>query len=150
MAAFFKISISILSFAFSRRSCSRSSALAQRRLTNRFKLEFPSQFPARRVFHRTPPQVNIALIEVSIKRGYLQNKQKLTSSPMRVLLDECVPQGLRAELPGHEVKTVAEAGWAGAKNGTLLQLAATQFDVLLTVDRNLEYQQSFLGLTIAV
>jgi hypothetical protein len=45
------------------------------------------------------------------------NKQKLTSLPMRVLLDECVPRGLRAELPGHEVKTVAEAGWAGAKNG---------------------------------
>ncbi len=78
------------------------------------------------------------------------NKQKLTFSPMRVLLDECVPRGLRAELPGHEVKTVAEAGWAGAKNGTLLQLAATQFEVPLTVDRNLEYQQSFLGLTIAV
>ena len=78
------------------------------------------------------------------------NKQKLTSSPMRVLLDECVPRGLRAELPGHEVKTVAEAGWTGAKNDTLLELAATQFDALLTVDRNLEYQQSFLGLTIAV
>jgi hypothetical protein len=42
------------------------------------------------------------------------------------------------------------AGWAGAKNGTLLPLAATQFDGLLTVDCNLEYQQSFLGLTIAV
>lgn len=69
---------------------------------------------------------------------------------MRVLLDECVPRGLRAELPGHEVKTVAEAGWAGVKNGRLLQLAATQFDVLLTVDRNLEYQQSFSALTIAV
>lgn len=51
---------------------------------------------------------------------------------MRVLLDECVPRGLRAELPGHQVKTVAEAGWAGVKNGALLQLAATQFDVLLT------------------
>ena len=69
---------------------------------------------------------------------------------MRVLLDECVPRGLRAELPGHEVKTVAEAGWAGVKNGALLQLAATQFDVLLTVDRRLEYQQNFSGLTIAV
>ena len=69
---------------------------------------------------------------------------------MRVLLDECVPRGLRAELPGHEVKTVAEAGWAGLKNGALLQLAATQFDVLLTVDRRLEYQQNFAGLTIAV
>ena len=78
------------------------------------------------------------------------NKQKLTSSPMRVLLDECVPRVLRAELPGHEVKTVAEVGWAGVKNGTLLQRAGTQYDVLLTVDRNLEYQQSFAGVTIAV
>ena len=69
---------------------------------------------------------------------------------MRVLLDECVPRSLRAELPGHEVKTVAEAGWAGVKNGGLLQLAATRFDVLLTVDRKLEYQQNFSGLTIAV
>ncbi len=69
---------------------------------------------------------------------------------MRVLLDECVPRGLRTELPGHEVKTVAEAGWAGVKNGALLQLAANHFDVLLTVDRNLEYQQSFSALTIAV
>jgi hypothetical protein len=69
---------------------------------------------------------------------------------MRVLLDECVPRGLRAELPGHEVETVAEAGWAGVKNGELLQRAASRFDVLLTVDRNLEYQQNFSGLTIAV
>ena len=69
---------------------------------------------------------------------------------MRVLLDGCVPRALRAELSGHEVKTVAEAGWAGLKNGALLQLAATRFDVLLTVDRNLEYQQNFAGLTIAV
>jgi len=69
---------------------------------------------------------------------------------MRVLLDECVPRGLRDVLPGHEVKTVAEAGWAGVKNGALLRLAANHFDVLLTVDRNLEYQQSFSALTIAV
>jgi hypothetical protein len=69
---------------------------------------------------------------------------------MRVLLDECFPRALRAELPGHEVTTVAEAGWAGVKNGALLQLAATRFEVLLTVDRNLEYQRNFSGLTIAV
>jgi len=69
---------------------------------------------------------------------------------MRVLLDECVPRGLRAELPGHQVKTVAEAGWAGVKNGALLELAATQFDVLLTVDRGLEYQQNFSRLAISV
>lgn len=69
---------------------------------------------------------------------------------MRVLLDECVPRGLRKDLIGHEVKTVGEAGWAGVKNGALLQLAAKEFDVLLTVDRNLEYQQYFSVLAIAV
>jgi hypothetical protein len=69
---------------------------------------------------------------------------------MRVLLDECVPRALRNDLPGHEVKTVAEVGWAGVKNGELLRLAAAAFDVLITVDRNLEYQQSFEGLSLAV
>ena len=69
---------------------------------------------------------------------------------MRVLLDECVPRTLREQLPGHEVKTVAESGWAGVKNGDLLRLAAQRFDVLLTVDRNFEYQQNFVGATVAV
>ena len=69
---------------------------------------------------------------------------------MRVLLDECVPRGLRTELSGHEVSTVAEAGWAGVKNGEMLRLAATRFDVLLTVDRNFEYQQNFSGVMLAV
>ena len=70
---------------------------------------------------------------------------------MRVLLDECVPRALRNELHGHNVKTVAEAGWAGVKNGALLQRAAKEFDLLLlTVDRNLEYQQNFSGVSIAV
>ena len=69
---------------------------------------------------------------------------------MRVLLDECVPRALRDDIPGHEVRTVAEVGWAGVKNGDLLRLAATAFDVLITVDRNLEYQQSFKGVSLAV
>ena len=69
---------------------------------------------------------------------------------MRVLLDECVPRALRDDIPGHEVRTVAEVGWAGVKNGELLRLAATAFDVLITVDRNLEYQQSFKGVSLAV
>ena len=59
---------------------------------------------------------------------------------MRVLLDECVPRALRDDIPGHEVRTVAEAGWAGVKNGELLRLAAGQFDLLLTVDRSVEHQ----------
>ena len=45
---------------------------------------------------------------------------------------------------------MAEAGWAGVKNGELLRLAATRFDILLTVDRNFEYQQNFSGVAIAV
>jgi hypothetical protein len=69
---------------------------------------------------------------------------------MRVLLDECVPRGLRRELIGHDVKAVAEMGWAGVRNGELLQLAAKQFELFLTIDRSLEYQQSFAGLTLAV
>ena len=69
---------------------------------------------------------------------------------MRVLLDECVPRALRNDIPGHKVRTVAGVGWAGVKNGELLRLAATEFDVLITVDRNLEYQQSFKGVSLAV
>jgi hypothetical protein len=59
-------------------------------------------------------------------------------------------RALHNDIPGHEVRTVAELGWAGVKNGELLRLAAGQFDVLLTVDRNLEYQQRFAGVSLAV
>lgn len=69
---------------------------------------------------------------------------------MRVLLDECVPRKLRRELPGHEVRTVAEMGWDGTKNGALLLRAAREFDVLLTVDSNLEFQQDTRTLPIAI
>jgi hypothetical protein len=69
---------------------------------------------------------------------------------MRVLLDECVPRALRNDISGHEVKTVAEVGWAGVRNGEPLRLAAAAFDLMITVDRNLEYQQSFEGLSLAV
>ena len=69
---------------------------------------------------------------------------------MRVLFDERVPRALRNDIPSHEVQTVAEVGWAGVKNGELLRLAATAFDVLITVDRNLEYQQNFKGVSLAV
>ena len=69
---------------------------------------------------------------------------------MRVLLDECMPRALRSDLPGHEVTTVAEAGWAGVTNGELLRLAATRFDLMVTVDRNLEYQQNFAAVAVAV
>lgn len=69
---------------------------------------------------------------------------------MRVLLDECLPRRLRRELPGHEIATVSEAGWAGVSNGTLLRRATDAFDVFVTVDRNLTFQQNLSDLRIAV
>ena len=69
---------------------------------------------------------------------------------MRPLLDESVPGRLRRALPGHHVRTVGEAGWSGVKNGKLLAIAAIEFDVFVTVDKNMPFQQNHLTLPIAV
>jgi hypothetical protein len=60
---------------------------------------------------------------------------------VRVLLDENLPLDLARELPGHDVQTVVGLGWEGVKNGELLRRAAWRFDALITMDRNLEFQQ---------
>lgn len=69
---------------------------------------------------------------------------------MRVLLDECVPRRLKRDLVGHDVKTAPEMGWASKKNGELLALAAVDFDIFLTSDRNLSHQQNLSAFDIAV
>ncbi len=69
---------------------------------------------------------------------------------MRLLLDECVPRRLRRELSDHEVRTVPEMGWAAKKNGELLQLASDRFDVFITTDQRLIYQQHVARFSIAV
>ena len=69
---------------------------------------------------------------------------------MRVLLDECLPRRLKRELVGHDVKTAPEMGWASKKNGELLALAAAEFDVFLTSDRNLSHQLNVGKFDIAV
>ena len=69
---------------------------------------------------------------------------------MRVLLDECIDARLAASLKAVEVPTVAEQGWAGISNGRLLALAAVEFDVFVTVDRNLPFQQHLPKFAIAV
>ena len=51
---------------------------------------------------------------------------------------------------GHECRTVQEAGWAGKKNGELLSIVENDFDVLVTVDTNLQYQQNLTGRRIAI
>lgn len=66
---------------------------------------------------------------------------------MRVLLDENVPVGLAPELTGHEVETVSGLGWSGAKNSELLRRASGQFDVLVTMDQNLPFQQNLTTTT---
>lgn len=69
---------------------------------------------------------------------------------MRILLDESLPQELRNELPEHTVVTVGEAGWSGLKNGELILQAANRFDVFVTADQNLQFQQNLSKLPIAV
>lgn len=69
---------------------------------------------------------------------------------MRVLLDESLPRRLRQELADHEVKTVPEAGWAGKKNGELLRLAESDYEVFVTMDRNLPFQQNLDALDLCV
>jgi predicted nuclease of predicted toxin-antitoxin system len=69
---------------------------------------------------------------------------------MRLLLDESVPARLRHHLPAHQVSTVREMGWAGSTNGILLARAARYFDVLITTDKNMQYQQNLSSLPITV
>lgn len=69
---------------------------------------------------------------------------------MRVLLDECVDVRLAASLGTVDVRTVADQGWLGISNGKLLALAAAEFDVFVTVDRNLPFQQHLPKFDIAV
>lgn len=69
---------------------------------------------------------------------------------MKVFVDECVDWRLARDIVGHEVKTAREMGWLTIKNGELLALAAGEFEVFVTVDRNLSFQQNLPGFAIAV
>lgn len=69
---------------------------------------------------------------------------------MRILLDECLPRGLKRELSGLAVRTVPEMGWASKRNGELLALAEGHFDVFVTVDRNLSFQNDVHRYRVAV
>ena len=69
---------------------------------------------------------------------------------MRVLIDECLPRQLKGWLAqSHSAETVQEIGWANVKNGELLRLANDAgFDVLVTADKNIHFQQNFTGLRL--
>jgi hypothetical protein len=68
----------------------------------------------------------------------------------KVLFDENMPRKLRRDLPEFIVRTVQEEGWAGFKNGDLLRRAVSSFDVLLTADQRLRYQQNVSQFAIGV
>jgi len=69
---------------------------------------------------------------------------------MRILLDECVPWPMHKLLSGHDCSTVQARGWGGIKNGDLLQRAETEFDLFITADQNIRYQQNLIGRRIAI
>lgn len=68
----------------------------------------------------------------------------------RVLFDENMPRKLRRDLSEFAIRTAQEEGWSSFKNGALLRRANGTFDVLVTIDQNLRYQQNMTPLTIAV
>jgi len=69
---------------------------------------------------------------------------------VKVLLDECVDWRLLRDIVGHDVKTARQMGWSTTKNGELLAVAAKEFKVFVTVDRNLSFQQQVPAFDIAV
>jgi len=69
---------------------------------------------------------------------------------VKILLDECIDRRSAKDIEGHEIITVPQAGWAGIQNGELLRRAQEQFDVFVTVDRNLSFQQYLPQFSIAV
>jgi hypothetical protein len=69
---------------------------------------------------------------------------------VRVLFDQGTPVPLRRFLSGHEVVTAFEAGWSEISNGELLAKAEEQFDVLVTTDKQLRYQQNLTGRAMAI
>ena len=67
---------------------------------------------------------------------------------MKLLLDECAPRRLKNYFVGHDVSTIEQAGFKGLKHGNLLRAAEGKFEVLITVDKNIEYQQNTTALPL--
>jgi predicted nuclease of predicted toxin-antitoxin system len=69
---------------------------------------------------------------------------------MKILLDECTPRLLKRLLSEFEISTVQDMGWTGVTNGALLAMAEGEFDVFVTTDKNLRYQQNLTGRRLAI
>jgi hypothetical protein len=69
---------------------------------------------------------------------------------VKIVFDHCTPAPLRQALAGHVVSTAFQLGWATLTNGELLRRAVEEFDILITTDKNLRYQQDLSHLRLAV
>jgi predicted nuclease of predicted toxin-antitoxin system len=69
---------------------------------------------------------------------------------VRLLLDESLPRRLAQHLTDVEVDTVFDRGWSGLKNGELLRTAEPGYDIFVTADQSLQYQQNLTGFEIAI
>ena len=69
---------------------------------------------------------------------------------MRILLDECVPWPMHRLLTNRSCTSVQAQGWSGIRNGDLLQRAEAEFDLFITSDQNIRYQQNLAGRRIAI
>jgi predicted nuclease of predicted toxin-antitoxin system len=69
---------------------------------------------------------------------------------MKLLIDECLPRALKRLFGEHVCQTVQEMKWRGKKNGELLSLAERDFDVLVTIDQGMQYEQNLANRKIAV
>jgi predicted nuclease of predicted toxin-antitoxin system len=69
---------------------------------------------------------------------------------MKILMDECVPWPMYRLLPGHSCTSVQAQGWSGIRNSALLQRAEAEFDLFITSDQNIRYQQNLAGRRIAI
>jgi hypothetical protein len=69
---------------------------------------------------------------------------------MKIPLDECVPWPMHKLLTGHVCQTAQQRGWGGIKNGDLLRRAEGEFDLFITSDQNIRYQQNLAGRLIPI
>ena len=69
---------------------------------------------------------------------------------MKVIIDECVPSIVKRGLPDLNIVSVQDKGWAGVKNGKLLELVSANFDIFITSDKNLRHQQNLSAYDVIV
>ena len=92
------------------------------------------------------PSVSRDLVRQVLERS----EQALLSPCMKILQDECVPWPMHRLLHAHRCTSVQAQGWSGIRNGDLLQRAEGEFDLFITADQNIRYQQNLAGRRIAI